>query len=285
MSVALDINVLEMRLEKLRNQANMVDVSPDKFPVDAMKNHVKAIAAAIDALAADLEAPKSSYPIKSGGERHASAVTAIAAWARDVGAAIVRPDSAMAAIHKHCQDSHRGFWAAQHPNLILGLVGQEMKTSELLKAEGVLIFLADPDDNYIRIVDTKQPSAHADILRRVTEWAGGNRCRMCRIEEPALSTELQPVEAEHRNGLHTINGVVQMQAGIVHTHPQCRPYWLKWLAIAGHYPDLADAEAADRAHGRAPHPAPPPKPQWEPTRADQETKPIKRNVSVNDGRG
>lgn len=295
-SIALRIAAAEATLERLRNHANMADISPGRYPLDAMKIHVTAIEAAIEALAADLAPQKTNSPINSGSARHSSAVAAIAGWAREVGAAIVKNDSALSMIQKHCPESHRGFWASQHQNLIGGLVANEMKTSELLKAEGVLIFLADPSDGYIRIVDLAAPSAHADIYRRVTEWKGGRRCRYCRIEEPAMSLELQPVEAEQRNGHHTINGVMQMQPGIVHTHKQCRPFWLKWLQISGQYAGIAEAEAADIAAGRTSKPAPPPtdlqpdappasKPGWEPTRADQETRPIGNKVKVDDGRG
>ena len=110
-----------------------------------------------------------------------------------------------------------------------------------------------------------------------------------------MSMELQPVEAEKRTGYHISGGVVQLQAGVVHTHKACRAFWLKWLHIAGQYAGVAEAEAADLAAGRVSQAAPPaadfkpdtppaPKPGWEPTRADQETKPIKK-VRVEDGRG
>src|SRR5665213_4194439 len=102
-----------------------------------------------------------------------------------------------------------------------------------------------------------------------------------------MSHELQPVEVEQRTGYHTIGGVTQLQHGTVYTHKQCRPFWLRSLRIAEKYAGVAEAEAADIAAGRVSQPAPPaadfkpdatpaPKPGWEPTRADQETRPSGR---------
>jgi len=293
MSVSLRIQNVRRQLATARSMANMMDISPGKLPEDRIKERVSAIEAATAELVEALAPPKSTYPINSALARHQSAVKALASWAREVGAALVKSDSAHAMMQSHCSEADRSFWADQTAGLIRGLVGTEMKNSDLLKAEGVLAFLADPDDGYIRIVDTNAPAAHADIYRRVTEWHGGRRCRYCRIEEPPMSHELQPVEVEQRTGYHTIGGVVQLQPGVVCTHPQCRPFWLRSLHIAEKYTGVAEAQAADAAAARVsrdtpmpdfkPDAPPAPKPGWEPTRADQITIPPKSTVRKDHG--
>lgn len=295
MNVCLRIQNVRRQLATARSMANMMDISPGRLTEDRIKEHVSAIEAATAELVEALTLPKSTYSINSGLARHQSAVKALAGWAREVGAAIVKFDSAHAAIQAHCPEADRSFWANQTPGLIVGLVATEMQNSDLLKAEGVLAFLADPSDGHIRIIDTNAPAAHADIYLRVTDWRGGHRCRYCRIEEPSMSMELQPVELEQRTGYHAINGVTQLQHGTVYTHKQCRPFWLRSVQIAQRYSSLAEAEAADAASGRVsrnmpmpdfkPDAPPAPKPGWEPTRADQETRPSGRKVKVNDGRG
>jgi hypothetical protein len=296
MNIALDIARLELRLEKLRNIANFADLTPGRFPQNLIKNHIAAIKTAIDGLDEDLTARKSISLINSGRARHQSVVAALASWAREVGSAIVRFDSALAMVQTHCPEEHRGFWAAQSPGLIAGLVANEMKDSEFLKAEGCLVFLADPDDGYIRIVDTNT-SAHADIYRRVTEWRGGRRCRACRIEEPPMSLELQAVDAEQRNAYNTIGGAAQLQLNVVYTHKQCRLFWLSLVRIAEKYSSLAEAVAADLSAGRVSRAsrqmpdfkpdAPPSAPSGgTPTRADQgDNPPSKRKDRMEDGRG
>ena len=252
MNIALRIARCELRLEKLRNIANFADLTPGKFPQDMIKKYVTAIE-----------------------------------WARSVGSAIVRFDSARQMVILNCPEADIAFWTAQSANLIAGLVAEELKNSDHMKAAGVLAFRADPDDGLIRLVDVSTATAHSDIYRRVTDrWVGGKRCRLCAIAEPPDSMELQAVDPEQRNGYNLVNGVQQLQPGVVHTHRPCREHWLRWLQIAQSYPSLEAAQAADLKAGRVSRGAPS-MPQtdtetptaapagWEPTRADQITSPPK----------
>lgn len=225
----------------------------------------QAIEAFRDAITATSLSPTPA-PVMSSHDRNASAVAAFTAWVKDKGAAIVPWDSAHRMVVTYCPEADRGYWSGQAPAVIAGLVASVIAPE--LEAQGVLTWRPNPDDHYIRVVDTNHLHAHADIRRWVdsANWRGGFRCRFCGIQEVQSSLQLQVTDPEQRLNWRMEGGKVHLQPGRVYTHEQCRKHWFKWLDIANRYASQEEAEAADKAAGREPT-APRPMPDLEPVKA------------------
>lgn len=246
MSLSLRIQQAADKLDRLRPLASLAELNSrgDR----AWPKQLTAIEAAIDKMVSSLDvatATPDPVPALTNPQRNASAVQAIATWLRTAGAAILQSDSVHRQIVEHAPEDHRRYWEARPPSVVIGLVRTEIAPA--LESEGILAWLAEPSDGHIRLVDTRWLTAHADIFQHVNgEWAGGLRCRFCRVTEIGTSNQLHPIPGR------------KWQA-----HRQCLPHWERIASIASRYSTLEEAQAADKQAGRESK-APPPMAEPEP---------------------
>jgi len=249
MSLVLRVRIATDKLERAANPMSLAELSGKPLrPAERLLARIEEnIDALGDAVSEILTAP--AVPDLTPAERSRSAVDAITSWARAVGAAIVRSDSAHRMVTDHASEVHRGYWLNQSGERIFGLVAHEI--GEALEAEGVLAWRANPDDGYLRLVDTKWLQAHADVYGHVfDDQLFGHRCRFCRMAEIPTSNQLQAVDPEKRKTSVFDNGVPRLPRGVVLTHARCRPYWDGWYGLACQYKSLEEALEADKAAGR-----------------------------------
>jgi len=190
-------------------------------------------------------------------ERFESLADGLERVARDKGAIICRADALLSLMVERLSGDIQSYWHSAGQQELFGLIRNEPDVAELLRPRGILAWTND-QDKHIRVVNTERLSTHANIYAHVDhrQWQGGRRCRACCIPEIASSRELVPVDPERRRGYTMKNDSFVMQPHVIYAHEQCLPSWHRWLAIAGQYASLAEAEAADVAAGRTPQASP-----------------------------
>lgn len=188
--------------------------------------------------------PKTEMTHLDDAERSRSLKDAIAKIASKAhgsfGGFCFAPDVFKARIEEAVDPAHREFWTRQSSGLMVTLIKEKPEITEALKDDGILVWEAskwDPFDDFVRIVNTEWLTDEAEIHAFVVEpQALGKRCRFCTCLEPDRSLELQPVNAKERKRdvLMSDGKRVRaiLQAGVVHCHKPCEPFWLAWVAKA-----------------------------------------------------
>jgi len=246
---------LKHRIDPSINRAEIVALTSAEF--DAIEPHLKRVE--------EIYKPK-AQKVLQGRELWESLAIAVVGFTRARRSARLNAGDLKDLIEQHCPGYDLSFWADQRAPAAAGLLQHEgwekivengvRKVSELRKlieARGVE-FWHNWQDGAFRFVDSRWLESHADIYAWLVEkpWAGGRRCKFCAMTENPMVPELQPIEAERRNGVTMIGDTVVLDnASAALTHERCRPYFIEWQAIAKKYSSKAEAEAADKVAGRA----------------------------------
>jgi hypothetical protein len=171
-------------------------------------------------------------------ERRVSLTKALLKVGRELRVGIVlAPDALLDRVIAALDGAEADFWACQPPGLIASLLSAEPEISEVLKADGILIWCGD--DKSTRMVNARWLEDEDQITAFVTaEPAPGKRCRFCTgVEQPA-SLELKPIDPDRRGKVDVlVSGLdgkrqVMLNPGFIHTHAPCAPHWNAWVEIA-----------------------------------------------------
>lgn len=252
MSIVDDFRGVAKRIRYLANTIDMRMLSDTlEFPeADAVQRKMKSVFEGVNELEKLLDVTP-TVMVLIDEERIASFANAISKYGQTLdGGIVITPEAFGENVQLFCDPAHRPFWELQSPNAVLGLLREFPQIAEaLLRDEGILVWTAeefDPSDALVRIVNTKWLDNESDIYSHVVnEKLAGKRCRFCTALEPLESLELQPLDAEHRSEDFTMDCFtgrrhVHLQAGVVHCHTACMPFWKNWVRIAER---LAEAAA------------------------------------------
>jgi hypothetical protein len=221
--------------------------------LEAAAGHFAAIEEHAKQLEALLQPGVGATPLLEGRELYGSLIAAIVSMARARRSGRYTAAELKDLVVNYCPKPDMGFWHAALAGRAVGLLRDYPDdVVKPIERQGVLVWRRWEDEG-IRVVDTLWLTSHADIRRWITDpWPGGRRCRFCAMEESDRINALLPAEYARRpSGVAMVGDTVVLAAGGV-THPECAPFWLKWLEIAGSYASQEEAEAADTAAERAP---------------------------------
>jgi hypothetical protein len=240
--------------ERVRHRLDLSDVAPAALEcLQVIEDNAKRLD--------ELLQPTPRVRPLEGRELWESLATAVVAIARKRCSARLPAKDLKDLIEEHAPEQHMAFWNAQSTQRPVGLLREALSQQtheptalpalrKLIQSAGVLFWEEEADREW-RLVDTKWLAAHADIYRWMhREWAGGRRCRFCGMQENPHVNALLPVEVERRNGVTMVGDEVVLPMGAL-THDWCRPYYVRWSALAARYQSEAQAAEADRAAGRA----------------------------------